>query len=162
MTFVTRKHVLACLLLGIAFAFGCASDAGDTNQGTDPVPGDLIGDASVPGEGEAVSFEAHVYPLLQQTCGNGSCHINNPGVPNGGLDLSSATGAYQALVGVNYLGASGCGLRVSAGDASASQLYLKMAGDPDRCGNRMPPTGGAVSAASLELVRRWIDEGAQP
>lgn len=163
MTLVTRRHLIAALLLGLTFAVGCASETGDTSQGVDPVVGDPSNtDAGVPVDGEPVSYETHVYPIVQQTCGTGSCHINNPGVPNGGLDLSTASGGYDALVGVTYLGASGCGLRVSAGDASASQLYLKMAGDPDRCGNRMPPNGGSVSAAALDVVRRWIDGGALP
>lgn len=48
---------------------------------------------------------------------------------------------------------------VVPGDPEQSLLYLKVAGQPP-CGNRMPLGGSALSAAQVEMIRSWIDGGA--
>jgi Planctomycete cytochrome C len=44
------------------------------------------------------------------------------------------------------------------GDSAASRLYLRLIGN--QLGLQMPPTG-ALSADQIDIVKRWIDEGAE-
>jgi Carboxypeptidase regulatory-like domain len=57
-------------------------------------------------------------------------------------------------------------VRVVAGDPGSSFLYLKLGGDPPvadipAIGTRMPPRGPPIDEADLDLVRRWIAQGAK-
>ncbi len=74
----------------------------------------------------------------------------------GGLDL--ATDPHAALVSVASSEYPGV-VRVVPGDPDASLLYLKITGKQGDLGGPMPP-GGTVDAASAELVRTWIADGA--
>jgi len=74
----------------------------------------------------------------------------------GNLNLSSQATAYSNLV--NFVGT--CGTRVSPGNGSGSSLYLKVSLSPPPCGSRMPPTGSGLTAAQLDEILDWIDEGA--
>jgi hypothetical protein len=47
---------------------------------------------------------------------------------------------------------------VVPGDANASVLYKKIDGS-GAYGSNMP-LGGSLSPAQIEIIRRWIDEGA--
>ncbi len=124
------------------------SDAGDSGD-----DGDAAADAETP-----ATF-TNVWSLLTARCVD--CHRADEG-PEGALDLSTRSLAYAQLVGVAAAGPS-CGAsgktRVVAGDPDASLLYEKVATTPS-CGNRMPE-GGTLSAASIDLIRRWILAGAK-
>jgi mono/diheme cytochrome c family protein len=87
------------------------------------------------GDGTTVSFATDVQPIFNANCVG--CHG-----ANGGLDLSAGN-SYGNLVGVispNYGTA-----RVVAGDG---------------LGNVMPPSG-SLPNDTLDVVERWIDEGAE-
>ena len=51
-------------------------------------------------------------------------------------------------------------LRVKPGDAQNSVLYLKLIGDPST-GALMPLGGDAISVEQANLVKTWIDNGAE-
>lgn len=100
----------------------------------------------------------NVFDLLSFRCG---CHDADQ--REGDLyDLTDPGSAWSALVDVpsNALPTMD---RIEPGDSEASYLFLKIS-DRHRAaggdGNRMPPTGFALTAAKITLVRDWIDGGA--
>ena len=101
----------------------------------------------ISGEQQAnVSFADDVQPILTQHCV--SCHGNS-----GGVNLSS----YQALISSTG-NAYGNNLVVPE-DAVASGLYDKLLPSP-RFGTKMPQ-GGSLSGNQIEIIKTWINEGAE-
>lgn len=89
-----------------------------------------------------------------------SCH---PGV-NPSLDLTEPN-SYDQLVGVQALEDPTL-YRVVAGDPGRSFLFLKLGGDPPiadipAIGTRMPPRAPPIDPEDLDLIRRWILQGAK-
>lgn len=111
--------------------------------------------------------------LRASHCTDVQCH----GVAEqGNLGLSKAA-AYRNLVGVPASGECtpvagapeagtfcGCGqsglTRVVAGDPDHSLLIMKLSGAPP-CGDLMPPNSEPIAADLLDLVKQWIQAGAQ-
>ncbi len=94
--------------------------------------------------------------VFSPRCALSGCHIG-PDPPRG-LDLSAGQSAGN-LVGVasDELPAF---LRVEPSNAADSYLYMKVTADPRIFGDPMPLTGGPLSDADLDLIQRWIEEGA--
>lgn len=105
-----------------------------------------------PGGGDDISYSRDVQPLWDRDCT--VCHVAG-GVA--GLDLRAGY-SHADLVGVPAGGYTTP--RVTPGDPSASVLYGKLAGT-GLYGGPMPDGGPAFTAAELELVRRWIVDGAR-
>ena len=96
----------------------------------------------LPGPG-GVSFAREVWPVLRANCL--SCH--RPGKLKGDLDLSSMAALTR---GGRHGGV------VKAGAPEDSPLILAIRGeDPD-----MPPEGERLSDSEVELLTRWVAEGA--
>lgn len=116
-------------------------------------------DASVDAEPPATSF-AEVYTTILSPICTG-CH-SAAGGPSGRLDMGTQALAYANLVG-KPAASGACGpsglTRVVANHASESLLYQKVSGT-QTCGVRMPRNQPPLSAANIELIRRWIDTGA--
>jgi Carboxypeptidase regulatory-like domain len=130
--------LLACVTVA-AGAPGCGGDDGDET-------------------GTPVSYEQVQGVFDKYGCA--SCH---PGV-NPSLDLTEAN-SYDELVGVQALEDPTL-YRVVAGDPERSFLYLKLGGDPPvadipAIGTRMPPRAPPIDPEDLDLVRRWILQGAK-
>jgi hypothetical protein len=87
------------------------------------------------------------------------CH----GGGTAGLNMSSATAAYQALVGVPANPNGMCGKtglkRVEPGDPSKSLLFLKLQTAAAPCGQQMP-VGGELKPELKTLIEQWIAAGA--
>lgn len=85
----------------------------------------------------------------------------------GGLDMSSAEIAYQALIDAPAQGGK-CApvgtLRVAPGDSDGSLLVQKLEGHDATsqpvCGKPMPQKE-QLEASQIERVREWIDHGAE-
>lgn len=130
-----RRIIILPVLCGL-FLFGGCSD-----EGSDPAnPGD--------GGPDPVSFAAQVQPVFDGHCAG--CHGAGG---NAGLDLRQGV-SHGNLVGVPAQASSG--QLVVAGDAAGSILYRRMTGD----GLGVMPPDGSLDATTIDLVRRWIDEGA--
>jgi hypothetical protein len=87
------------------------------------------------------------------------CH-GGPG-PSGGLSLEGRDG--EGLVGVeprDPVARERRWLRVTPGKPEASFLMYKVTTPPLGAGDRMPPRGAPLSAAQVEVIRRWIADGA--
>jgi hypothetical protein len=136
---VARFLALAAVLLLTAAVSGCGGEEADDT-------------------GEPVAFEEVQGVFDKYACA--SCH---PGV-NPSLDLTAGN-SYDELVGIQALEDPTL-YRVVAGDPERSFLYLKLGGaapvaDIPAIGTRMPPRAPPIDPEDLDLVRRWILQGAK-
>ena len=96
--------------------------------------------------GQEVSYTRQIQPLLAKHCY--ACH--GPDDAESGLRLSERDSA---------MGVSDSGERaIVPGDPDASHLIARVATEDEF--DRMPPDGEPLSAESIELLRRWVAEGA--
>jgi WD40 repeat protein len=103
----------------------------------------LICCGSVSAEETAVSFHGEVLPILRANCV--ACH--KPGKAKGGLDLTS----HAAL-----LKGGDEGQMIMAGDALGSRMFETICGDEPE----MPKDSEPLLAQEVELISRWITQGA--
>ncbi len=89
-------------------------------------------------------FAGDIKPIFQERCY--SCH--GPSQQSAGLRLDRRSSAFQIRGGVI----------IGRGNATGSMLYLRISGTT--VGTRMPPTG-ALPAEQINLIREWIDQGAE-
>jgi hypothetical protein len=99
----------------------------------------------------AIDFNRDIRPILANHCY--SCHGPDSNKRKAGLRLDVREDALRALP-------SG-GAAILPGNRSKSRLYERIAAKRER--ERMPPrsTGKSLSPAEIELLGRWIDEGAR-
>lgn len=98
-------------------------------------------------EVKAVDFVTQIKPLLQSRCVN--CH--HSGALFGELSFESRALAMQPRKKVAV---------ITPGQPGSSQLYIALTlPDPDK--KAMPPTGHRIPNPEVELVKRWIEEGAK-
>lgn len=96
-----------------------------------------------------VDYDTQIEPIFQASC---SCHV---GIPTSGVDLSSYDRLFTS-VGVNY-GTTA----VVPFQPDQSPLIDKIENDLPQFGGRMPFNSPALSVPELELMRRWVDQGAR-
>ncbi len=156
---------------------GCSSSSANAN-----------GDGGVDGP---VSFAADVMPIFQQSCTQSQvCHgqMNMAlveklylGESSPTVDPATAKSVYDEIVGVPSLEDPSMDL-IAAGDAGASYLVHKLNGDQNMfsaecakagmcgspectmqtpCGASMPYEAEMLSAANLQQITDWIDQGAK-
>lgn len=108
--------------------------------------GDEAGTPDVPKADASVFFEMQVRPLLAKRCYE--CHSNETGAENGALILESAAG----------IAAGGSRGSMFTGNSPEDALLFRVLDyrDPDL---QMPPDG-KLPAEELEILLRWIREGA--
>ncbi|MEP7363174.1 MAG: ankyrin repeat domain-containing protein [Acidobacteriota bacterium] len=94
-----------------------------------------------------VDFARDIQPILRQHCVE--CH--GPSQQMRGLRLDRRRDAIPNRVGAN-------GARITPGNSAVSPLFHRIAGTAK--GPQMPPAG-PLSAAQIELVKAWIDQGAE-
>ena len=100
---------------------------------------------SLPAQTRAkVDFRRDIQPLFREQCIG--CH--GPSQQMGGMRLDRRSSAM----------ANRGGTGIGPGNAAGSRLYLKLSGT--KAGTRMPPTG-ALPSEKIELVKNWIDQGAE-
>jgi len=91
-----------------------------------------------------VDFQRDVQPIFQSRCVG--CH--GPEQQMGGLRLDRRADALRG----------GTQTDIGPGNADGSRLYHRVIGA--NFGARMPPGGAPLSDDQIEIIRRWIDEGA--
>ena len=93
-----------------------------------------------------VSFENEIFPVLQQRCLR--CH--GEALTEGDLrfDAGREAVAQGGQTGSNILGSR----------SADSELFRRIIST--EVGYRMPKEGDTLSAAQVDLVKRWLDQGA--
>ena len=92
-------------------------------------------------ERSKIDFAHQILPIFRNRCAE--CHTN---------------GVYQGAFSIETGDAVRSAGAIVPGDADSSELFARItSGEKDY---RMPPTGDALSTEQVELVRRWINEGA--
>jgi cytochrome c5 len=107
----------------------------DNGNGGDPTPTNSC-------DADTAYFGNAVLPLLVSNCTTSKCHDDSS--PAEGVNLTT----YSTII-------STAGVR--PGSHSNSKLYKVLV---DNGEDRMPPTG-ALSAADIALIAKWIDQGAK-
>ena len=118
----------------------------------------LLASFAVGVRADETTFTGQVLPLLKSRCL--VCHM--PGAESGGLSLHPRS-AYENLVGARSTESPL--LRVSPGKPDESYLLLKLTGEHLRAGGtgeRMPFGEAPLAPEDIDLVRRWIENGAAP
>jgi len=136
------RRTVAVLVLGVAAA-GCGG-------GSDPA-GPIT-------DSNTVTLATVQSSIFSSTCAVSGCHLD-PGAPFG-MDLSQG----NALPNTRNVASSEVPTfdRIEPGRADESYLYLKVTADPRISGDPMPAQGSPLSASQLDLLRRWIEQGANP
>ncbi len=158
MTRIRRSAVLSLVGTGIFLAavgaVSCMSGA------PMPVPGDGgSGDGDQGGGDGMVSFAGQIQPIFDARCT--VCHQAGGLADILGITLRLVPGeSYNGLV--NQPSSQRADLtRVVPGDSTSSLLFLKVSSNTPPVGSRMPLFGAALSQAEIDLIRDWIDQGAQ-
>jgi len=134
-----KRIVPALIVFTTLLLYSCSADTGPVEE----EPG------TPSGTDNPVSFSQEVQPVFDQNCT--SCHPSS-----GNLDLTAAN-SYSSLVNVPASGYSA--VRVVPGDPESSVLYGKINGS-NTFGSNMP-LGGSLSAAQIDIIKRWIEQGAE-
>lgn len=87
------------------------------------------------------------------------CHTGGGQTLPSIMNLTTADASYQSLVDVNSISVAELS-RVQSGDADQSFLIHKLEGTQS-VGSRMPFRGRALDSETIDLIRQWIDNGAQ-
>ncbi|MFT4604537.1 MAG: hypothetical protein ACI9W4_001269 [Rhodothermales bacterium] len=128
--------VLSLLVVSLAIG-ACQSNTIDNSIIVDPGP--------------VVSYASDVQPIFASGCGGFGCHV---GEATNGVDLSTHS-ATVGSVGLQYGGPV-----IIAGNGSGSPLVDKVSASP-REGSRMPLGQSALTASQVEIIKTWIDDGAE-
>ena len=148
------------LLLVVGLMFGCGGDDAGTGDGHDHVHDHVHGDAGddfdtavgnlglvfddpVAAGRTSPSFSADISPILTSRCAIPGCHV--AGGPHG-VDLRT----YDTLSAGGDEGAI-----VIADNARESEIVKQIVQ------GRMPPDGPPLTAAQIQLIIDWINEGAE-
>ncbi|MFG6490462.1 hypothetical protein ACG04R_27605 [Roseateles sp. BYS78W] len=143
------KPWMAAAGVVVAMAAGCGGGSGsglDSN-------GRPVGDGSDPNGPMTASFasiQSHVFTPICTACHAGAS------APRG-LRLD-ATNSFALLVGVPSVEVPSL-KRVAPGDADNSYIIQKLEGH-QAVGARMPLGGPYLDAATITLIRQWINNGA--
>ncbi|MCP4836429.1 MAG: DUF1549 domain-containing protein, partial [Phycisphaera sp.] len=138
---------LRFMAAGVLFTVATTTVAVVTVIDEDGVPNDGI-HAGVPDIDLSIDFNRDVRPILVARCF--ACHGPDSSTRERGLRLDVREGAVEpARPGRRPV--------VVPHDADGS-LLLERITDPD---DPMPPSGEPLSAAEIEILRRWIDDGAE-
>lgn len=92
-----------------------------------------------------------VRSIVVARCAISACH--GTGSIQGGLTFGGASYSQVRNASGDH------GAVVNVGSSATSNLYLKVTPTPP-FGDRMPRTGGFLSASQQETIRKWIDQGA--
>ncbi len=96
---------------------------------------------------EPIDFSRQIQPILAKRCY--ACH--GPDKAEGGLRLNSKEAAFAKLESGTHA--------IAAKDAAKSELLKRVTSREE--GVQMPPEGAPLTDSQVELLRRWIEQGAE-
>lgn len=145
---ITGKFIILGVLIVVSSFYSCKHDipeptsTGDTGGGN----GNGNGNGSLPPcNPDTVYFQQQVLPILISNCTSSNCH--NSTDHEDGIDVTS----YAAVM------ASGI---VNAGQAWSSDL-VKAITETNPNDIMPPPSSGSLTNAQINLIKKWINQGAQ-
>ena len=102
-------------------------------------------------DGEVVSFNRHIRPILSDACY--ACHGPDANQRKANLRLDTKEGAFTELGGY---------YAITPGDPSSSKLIWRIT-HPDAEQQMPPPDSNRryPSQAEIELIKKWIEQGAK-
>ncbi len=133
-------RTLATCSLALSVAWSCAGPAS-------PAAADDANGETKPAVAETVDFARDIQPLFAKHCL--ACHGSKK--QEGGLRLDDAAAARAG---------GETGHDIVPGASGESLLYRAIAGTTDDV-SRMPAKADPLSADQIDLVKRWIDQGAK-
>ena len=142
------RSLLVLVIVGLA-ACGDDSPTAPTTPSTTPTT------PTTPAAGNLTA----TLSSIQSEVFNPSCVVHHgASVAEAGLDLSEGR-SFENLVNVM---STQVGLElVEPNDAENSYLIHKLEGRAGIVGVRMPPNGPFLTDEALDIIKQWIDEGAQ-
>lgn len=158
----------------VLFSFLAASflTLGACGSETDDPPGETCIDYSA--VSGSASFELDVMPLFDQACNSSSCHAGAAAPEGLVLTAVDATERTALVTSLTSAWARRANMQlITAGDPANSFLLLKCEYDKAGitecatdcsalgCGAPMPSGGTMLTASELDILRRWIKDGAQ-
>lgn len=106
-----------------------------------------------------MSFRDQIQPIFDAHCI--ICHVDGGVADFAGIALRLGTGlSFDMLVDQTSVRDASLTF-VVPGDSASSLLFLKVSSSNPPIGSRMPFGGPSLSNADIDLIRTWIDEGAQ-
>ncbi len=90
---------------------------------------------------------------------NNKCTTCHGSAKSGELELSAGK-SYKSLVGINAAGIS-TETRVKKGDSKNSYLIKKLEGTEGIVGDKMPKNATPLTKAEIQIIKDWIDAGAE-
>lgn len=128
-----------------------------------PVPpaGDSTDDAGSPAVlHDVVNYGFDIQPIFDKNCVK--CHTDN-GIAEGlGVPMHLNSGQARADLIDQPSSKNSAVILVIPGDPDNSLLYQKVASDFPPIGLRMPLFDQPLRPEEIELIRRWIEQGAAP
>jgi hypothetical protein len=147
-------------------AVRAGNDAGTVDTGNDagtlPAVESDAG-AELPADAAVYVPKAHISQVVRQVFDAASCTSCHPAAAEGvtELDLRSMTGIVETLITNARIVCDGKPY-VTPGDPSRSFLVDVISRDVPGCNvPRMPIAGAQLTDTQIELVRRWIEQGAK-
>jgi hypothetical protein len=140
---MSRAHAVLALAAGVLLA-GCFSEH-----------------TAAP-DGGPVSFASDVQPVFSG-CAVSGCHGTQNTQPSSKPMVLSAGQAYDHIVNVSS-GQVPSMDRIEPGNPNASYLIHKLQGTHTTVGgfgSRMPAGGNILPQTTMDMLRRWVTEGAQ-
>jgi mono/diheme cytochrome c family protein len=126
-------------------------------SGNGTAGGDFVAEFTVASvQPTLASIQQNVFTPICAACHTGP----TSGVLPAGMDLSGASASLASLVGVASLEVPSVE-RVTAGDPDASYLVQKIEGTA-ASGARMPFGGAPLPQSTIDAIRQWITNGANP
>lgn len=148
MTHQFHSLVRPMLLLAALACSGCAGDGEGLDQNGRPI--DSTGGGNGTLTADLQSIQDNVFTPICTACHAGA---NAPL----GLRLDAAN-SYNMLVGIPSVEVPSL-QRVAPGDPNSSYIIQKLEGTA-AVGERMPRGGPPLSAATIQVIRQWIAQGA--
>jgi hypothetical protein len=177
-TLVAIVCVLGAVACGASEGGVSTSPQTSTEQNVTSCGASDVGAAAAPEVmARQVSFSTDVLPIFVASCGFGECHGSDRSDRNNGVFLGTMDGANDAkAIRAGLVGHASTESRstpyVTPSDPSRSFLFRKLEGDmcglsecsgsagAATCGQPMPRGGDKLDAASLDIIRSWIAQGA--
>ena len=116
-----------------------------TDRSTQVQPADAAHERML---GESVDYLADVKPILVRRCY--ACHGPDSDSRKADLRFDDRGDVTRSRDGYSI---------ISPGRAHESELLLRI--DPQDPDDRMPPEGVSLSAEEIDIIRRWVDQGAK-